>query len=156
MSEQRPATGDEASARIEAAEGLLDAHATMVVSACLDGAPWIARVFFVEDEPRQGSLDMCCALVAGTERREGLRTNPRVAFFVGGDEPDRWATGTGVLRVIGDEADGAAILKRLRDVSSAAAAFLDAADPQPIRINVERLTVTDLDAEPPVTEFSFA
>lgn len=155
MADKRTPTGDEAQARIEAAEGLLGEHATMVIASCAQDAPWIARVFFVDDEPKQGSLDLCCALVASKDRLRSVQEGT-VAFFVGGDEPDRWATGTGTVEHITDEDDAGAIIKRLRDTSWQAEAFLDVAAPVPIRLHVERLTVTDLDATPPVTEFTFA
>jgi hypothetical protein len=154
MDERKP-TGTEADQRIEAAEGLLSEHATMVIASCTKGAPWIARVFFVDDEPSQGKLDLCCALVAGQERLKSVESGP-VAFFIGGDEPGRWATGSGVVEHVGDDDDQAAIIKRLRDTSWQAEEFLAVASPVPVRIHVERLTVTDLDASPPVAEFTFA
>ena len=156
MSNERAISNREADERIVAAEGLLGEHATMAIATADADGPWIARVFFVDDEPAPGRLDLCCAVAVGTDRARAVAANPSVAFFVGGDDPKRWATGRGVLRPVEDDADAAAIVKRLRDGSEHAATFLDRVAPTPVRINVERLVVTDLSTDPPVTEFTFA
>lgn len=151
----REPTGAEASARIEAAKALLDAHATMSLAGCDGDRPWVTRVFFVEDEPASGSFDMCCTVIASTERLDAIRSHPRVSFIIAGDEPDRWVTGHGTAEVIADEAESAAVLKRLHDKAPSAGSFLDAVASTALRVHVERLRMTDLDADPPVAEFTF-
>lgn len=145
----------EASIRIEAAKAIFDEHQTMVVAACDGGEPWAAMVFFVEDEPDAGRLDMCCMLVGGG-RLEMVRAGARVAVLLAGEEPSRWIQGTGTAEVVSDEADAAAVRKRLEERSPAAGSFFGRSDVTAVRIHIQRLRVTDLGAAPPVTEFTFA
>jgi len=146
----------EATERIETATWLFDAHDTVAIAGCDGGEPWIVRAFFVEDEPRGGSLDICVSLLIGAERRAALASYPRVAFIVAGEVPDRWVNGIGTAEAVDDDADAEAILKRLAEKAPASEPFLSGADTTAIRVHVERLKVTDLGADPPVTEFTFA
>jgi nitroimidazol reductase NimA-like FMN-containing flavoprotein (pyridoxamine 5'-phosphate oxidase superfamily) len=155
MTSRRP-TGDEASRLVEDATALLDAHDTMSLAVCGADGPWICKAFFVEDEPRPGSLDLCCSLVMGADLRGIVGTKPRVAFIVAGETPDRWVTGRGVAEQVSDDADSDAIVKRLTERIAAAGPFLHTVDHAAVRIHVERLTVTAPAADPPVTEFTFA
>lgn len=155
MNERAP-TPEEASQRIEDAKAIFDAHATMAISTWQDGEPWLARVFFVEDEPDTGRLDMCSSVLVGSRKLAMLSANPRVAFLVGGDVPDRWIQGIGVAEAVHDDADGDAIRKRLSEKSEAAGPFLRSVASQAIRIHVERIKLTDVTSRPPVTEFTFA
>lgn len=135
---------------------MLEANDSMSVALCAADKPWIGKVFFVEDTPEAGRLDVCCAIV-GTEHNVALfGENASVAFLAGGDEPDRWVQGTGVAEIVTDDADALAIVKRLRDRSDAAARFLELLDARAVRIRVQRLTAVDLDADPPIAEFSFS
>lgn len=146
----------EATERIEVATSLFDEHDTVALAGCDGGEPWIVRAFFVEDEPRGGSLDICVSLLMSAERRAGLVSSPRVAFIVAGEVPDRWVNGVGTAAPVDDDADADAILKRLAEKAPASEPFLRGADTTAIRVHVERLKVTDLGADPPVTEFTFA
>lgn len=156
MTSERPPTGPEAAQRIESTESVLESNDQMSVALCDAGKPWIGKVFFVEDEPQPGTLDVCCAIVA-TERNLGVFTGDvAVAFLAGGEEPDRWVQGTGTATLVTDEADADAIAKRLRDRSPAGARFLDLLDARAVRIHVHRMRLVDLDADPPITEFTFS
>jgi hypothetical protein len=156
MKEDRIPNSDEASSRVEATKLLFDAHDTMSLAVSDAGEPWAAVVYFVDDEPSPGSLDMCCSILMSPQRRALFQTRPRVAFVVAGTEPDRWFQGVGSAEIVTDEADANAIVKRLADKAADAGPFLDRVGATPVRIHVDRLKVTDLDAEPPVTEFTFA
>jgi hypothetical protein len=145
---------NEATARIEAAKGIFDEHTTMCIALCDGGEPWAGMVFFVEDEPDAGHLDMCC-MVVGSSKLDSLR-DARVAVLVAGEQPSRWIQGVGTAEVVSDDADAAAVRKRLEDRTPAAAAFFDRAEATAVRIHIERLRATDLGAQPPVTEFTFA
>ncbi len=144
----------EASERIQAAKAIFDEHTTMCIAACPDGEPWAAMVFFVEDEPDVGHLDMCC-MVVGSTKVETLR-GAKVAVLVAGEEPTHWIQGTGTAEVVADEADAEAVQKRLEERSPSAKEFFARAEVTALRIHIERLRVTDLGATPPVTEFTFA
>ncbi|MFN2613330.1 MAG: hypothetical protein ABR552_00750, partial [Actinomycetota bacterium] len=100
-----------------------------------------------------GHLDLCCVLVG---KRQALSSSSRVAFVVAGEEPTRWITGVGSAEVLDDDADEAAVIKRLEEKTPSAGGFLRDQDAAAVRIHVERLKVTDLSAEPPVAEFTFA
>jgi hypothetical protein len=146
----------EAGARVERAKAILDENATMALAACEGGEPWAARVFFIEDEPDTGRFDMCCCIAVAGKTSAMLLPGARVAFVVGGDVPTRWIQGTGTAEPVEDDADAAAVLKRLHDKTADAEPFLARIDWRAVRIHVDRLRVTDLASQPPVTEFSFA
>lgn len=155
MADLRVPTGDEAEERIEAAKAILDEYATMAIAMTHEGEPWVAKAFFVEDEPDSGRFDMCCSLLLGAHKIAMIRENPRIAFVVAGDEPDRWLQGAGRLELVADEADASAIAKRLEEKSPAAGQFLRRADCSAARIHVARMQFTDLRRTPPITEFTF-
>ena len=155
--EERAASANEADERIDALKGLFDRYHTMAIAAAsTNGDPWVAKVFFIEDEPASGKLDICCALINTSRKLAMIRESGRVAFVVSGDHPDRWAQGTGSVEVVDDDADGEAIVKRLEGKSPMAGPFLRMVAWTAVRIHVERLKYTDITATPPVTEFTFA
>ena len=155
--EERAPSGDEADERIDALKALFDRYHTMAIAASSGtGDPWVAKVFFIEDEPAAGRLDICCALINTSRKLAMIRETGRVAFVVSGDHPDRWAQGTGAVEIVEDEADGSAMVKRLEGKSSMAGPFLRMVPWTAVRIHVERLKYTDITATPPVTEFTFA
>lgn len=152
----RPATSGEAGERVEAFKDLFDRYHTMAIAAGPgDRDPWIAKVFFVEDEPAAGKLDLCCALIDTSRNLAMMRTSGRAAFAVGGDHPDRWAQGTGNVDIVDDAADSRAIMTRLEAKSPAAGPFLRLVPWTAVRIHVDRLKLTDITTRPPVTEFTF-
>ncbi len=153
----RQPTAGEADERVAAIKSLFDTYHTMSIAAASGPAdPWIAKVFFVEDEPAAGKLDVCCALLNASRKLAMMRETGRVAFVVAGDNPDRWAQGTGDVELVSDDADGDAIMKRLESKSPMAGPFLRMAPWTAVRIHVDRLKYTDIMSRPPVTEFTFA
>lgn len=156
MSEQRSPSDPEALQRIEDVERLFETNDTLSVALCEAGKPWIGKVFFVEDEPEPGRLDLCCSIVATAHNVDAFSAGAQVAFLAGGDEPDRWVQGSGVTELLDDDADTDAVFKRLRDKSPAGARFLDRLAARAVRIHVQRLRIVDLDADPPIAEFTFS
>ncbi len=155
--DERAPSDNEADERIDALKGLFDRYHTMAIAAASGtGDPWVAKVFFVEDEPAAGKLDVCCALIDTSRKLAMIRESGRVAFVVSGDHPDRWAQGTGAVEEVSDDADAEAIVKRLESKSPTAGPFLRMVAWTAIRIHVDRLKYTDIGATPPVTEFTFA
>ncbi len=142
--------------RMEAVRAILDAHATMTLATVHDAEPWAGKVFFVGDLQSHGRLDLCCALMLPPGRFEGLRSSPRVAFVIAGDLPDRWVQGTGNATIVDDPTDGQAIRRRLRECSTSVDPFLERIDWSPVRVRVDRIRFTDMDASPPVAEIIFA
>jgi hypothetical protein len=147
----------EADSLVGAVKGLFDQYHTMSVAACTSPAdPWIAKVFFVDDEPSPGKMDICCAMINTSRKLAMMRESGRVAFVVAGDHPDRWAQGTGDVTFVDDTADADAIMKRLEAKSPIAGPFLRMVPWTAVRVHVDRLKYTDLTAKPPVAELTFA
>jgi hypothetical protein len=113
-------------------------------------------VFYVHDMQSGSRLDLCCALILGNRKAEHIVEEPRVAFVVGGETPDRWMQGRGRIERVQDAEDADAILERLCKRSESAAGFLDRVGWTAVRIRVETLRYTDVASDPPVAELSFA
>lgn len=141
---------------IDAVDALFGTHATLALACIDEGEPWVGRVFFVHDMQSHGRLDLACAMILSERRAESLKRDPRVAFAVGGDLPDRWVQGSGRFVYAEDDVDSKAIVERLCEKSKAASDFLDRAEWTALRIRVERLRYTDVELEPPVAELTFA
>jgi hypothetical protein len=155
--EARTPSAHEADERVGAIKSLFDSYHTMSIAAASGPKdPWIAKVFFVDDEPAAGKLDVCCALLDTSRKLGMMRETGRVAFVVAGDNPDRWAQGTGDVEIVQDDADADAIMKRLESKSPIAGPFLRMAPWTAVRIHVDRLKYTDIASRPPVAEFTFA
>lgn len=151
----RAPTSAEAAQVVDLAEVIFEQHPTMSIAACDGGEPWAAKVFFVDDEPQPGRLDICCALLVTSRKLAMIEANPRVAFIVAGELPDRWIQGVGTAELVEDEADAAAIHKRLSEKSAAAGPFLERVPCRAIRIHIDRLKLTDVTRKPPIAELSF-
>jgi hypothetical protein len=153
----RDATAGEADECVGAVRSLFDRYHTMSVAAASGPSdPWIAKVFFVDDEPSPGRMDLCCAMINTSRKLAMMRVSARVAFVVAGDHPDAWAQGTGDVEVVDDDADSDAIMKRLEAKSPLAGPFLRMVPWTAVRIHVDRLKYTDLTGTPPVAELTFA
>lgn len=153
----RDASAVEADELVGAVKGLFDRYHTMAVAAASGPSdPWIAKVFFVEDEPDPGKMDICCAMINTSRKLAMMRDTGRVAFVVAGDHPDRWAQGTGNVEIVEDDADADAIMKRLEIKSPVAGPFLRMVPWTAVRIHVDRLKFTDITGTPPVAELTFA
>jgi len=113
-------------------------------------------VFFVDDEPSPGKMDLCCAMINTSRKLAMMRDSTRVAFCVAGDHPDAWAQGTGDVEIVDDGADSDAIMKRLEIKSPMAGPFLRMVPWTAVRIHVDRLKYTNLTATPPIAELTFA
>jgi hypothetical protein len=153
----RDASAAEAGELVGAVKGLFDRYHTMAIAAASGPSdPWIAKVFFVEDEPEPGRMDICCAMINTSRKLGMMRSSGRVAFVVAGDHPDRWAQGTGDVEIVDDEADADAIMKRLEAKSAVAGPFLRMVAWTAVRVHVDRLKFTDVARVPPVAELTFA
>lgn len=155
-SPERIPTSAEADERIDAVRALFDSYQTMSIATSDEGEPWAAKVFFVDDTPSAGRLDLCIALILTSRKLAILERNPRLAFVVAGDTPDRWVQGTGDVEPIADDAEAEAIGKALSAKSPAAGPFLDLVPWRAMRVHVRRLKYTDVTMRPPVAEFTFS
>jgi hypothetical protein len=153
----RAATSSEADDLVASVKNLFDMYHTMSIAAASGPRdPWIAKVFFVDDEPSPGKMDVCCALINTSRKFAMMRETGRIAFVVAGDHPDRWVQGTGDVEVVEDQADGDAIMKRLEAKSPMAGPFLRMVPWTAVRIHVDRMKFTDIAARPPIAELTFA
>jgi hypothetical protein len=153
----RAATSSEADDLVASVKNLFDMYHTMSIAAASGPRdPWIAKVFFVDDEPSPGKMDVCCALINTSRKFAMMRETGRIAFVVAGDHPDRWVQGTGDVEVVEDQADGDAIMKRLEAKSPMAGPFLRMVPWTAVRIHVDRMKFTDITARPPIAELTFA
>src|ERR1041385_2647504 len=92
----RDATDGEAGEFVGAVKDLFDRYHTVAVAAASGPSdPWIAKVFFVEDEPSPGKMDICCAMINTSRKLAMMRETLRAAFLVAGDHPDARAHGSG-------------------------------------------------------------
>jgi hypothetical protein len=146
----------EAARRTDAVGSLFEEHTTLALATVDDGEPWVGRVFFVHDMQSHGRLDLCCAMMLSARRASHMSRDPRVAFAVGGDLPDRWLQGSGTIARATDDADASAIVDRLCEKSKSAISFLERVEWTALRIHVERIRYTDVEMSPPVAELSFA
>ena len=155
--QERAASAVEADELSGAVKALFDRYHTMSVAACTSPKdPWIAKVFFVDDEPAPGKMDICCAMINSSRKLGMMRETGRVAFVVAGDHPDAWAQGTGDVELVDDQADADAIMKRLEAKSPIAGPFLRMVPWTAVRLHVDRLKYTSLTGTPPVAELTFA
>jgi len=155
--QDRAPSASETDRLVGAVKGLFDQYHTMSVAAATSPRdPWIAKVFFVDDEPDPGRMDICCAMINTSRKLAMMRESMRVAFVVAGDHPDRWAQGTGDVEIVDDDADSDAIMKRLEAKSPIAGPFLRMVPWTAVRVHVDRLKYTDLTGTPPVAELTFA
>jgi len=141
---------------VDAVQSLFEQNATLALATIEDGAPWTGRVFFVHDMQSGSRLDLCCAMILGARKSDRVAHDPRVAFVVGGDVPDRWVQGWGRIERVEDGLDADAIVDRLCRRSDEAASFLDRVPWTAVRIRVETLRYTDVASDPPIAELSFA
>jgi uncharacterized protein YhbP (UPF0306 family) len=157
VDEDRAATSNEADELIASVKSLFDMYHTMSIAAASGPHdPWIAKVFFVDDEPAPGKMDVCCAMINTSRKFAMMRETGRIAFVVAGDHPDRWVQGTGDVEIVEDEADGDAIMKRLEAKSPMAGPFLRMVPWTAVRVHVDRLKFTDITGRPPIAELTFA
>jgi len=153
----RDATAGEAGELVGNVKSLFDRYHTLAVAAASGPSdPWIAKVFFVDDEPSPGKMDICCAMINTSRKLAMMRESARVAFVVAGDHPDAWAQGTGHVELVDDDGDADAIMKRLETKSPMAGPFLRMIPWTAVRIHVDRLKYTNLTGTPPVAELTFA
>jgi hypothetical protein len=99
----RAATSSEADDLVASVKNLFDMYHTMSIAAASGPRdPWIAKVFFVDDEPSPGKMDVCCALINTSRKFAMMRETGRIAFVVAGDHRDHETAG-------GQVADGRAL-----------------------------------------------
>jgi uncharacterized protein YhbP (UPF0306 family) len=141
---------------VDAVNALFEQHSTLALATVDAGDPWVGRVFFVHDMQSHGRLDLCFAMVMSERKADFFSSDPRVAFAVGGDVPDRWVQGSGSIASAESDADQSAIVARLCEKSKGASDFLDRVPWTALRIRVDRIRYTDIEMSPPIAELSFA
>jgi nitroimidazol reductase NimA-like FMN-containing flavoprotein (pyridoxamine 5'-phosphate oxidase superfamily) len=130
--------------------GLLWQHTTLVTATERGGAPWIASVFYAPSFD-DGRLTLTCTLLASSRKLANLRLNPRVAVYVGPQQPSMWAQAEGVARIIEDPAESKTAIDRLVAHAQRARMFVDRVPIVPVEITIHEVKLTDLTGgQPPV------
>lgn len=114
-----------------------------------EATPWCATAFFVED-----GFDIFCLLEATSQTMSNLKRNPRLAFTMNRQAPDRFVQGMGLATVVGPPAEHPKLLARISQKAPEVGGFVRAATGLTIvHIITERLSVSDIAAGmfPPVT-----
>lgn len=129
---------------------LLSERTTLVLATERDGRPWVASVFCAPDLDGPG-VRLLCALLASSRKLANLRANPRVAVYLGPQEPTQWAQATGTAAVV--EGPGAsAALARLTAHAPGAQMFVERVPVVPVALTLNAIKLTDLTGEAPVIE----
>ncbi len=104
--------------------------------------PWCVTVFFAED-----GFDILCLLEATSQTMANLKRNPRLAFTMNRQVPDRFLQGMGLATIVGPPAEHRALFARMSKKVPELAAFVGAVPGLTIvRIIAERLSLSDMAA----------
>jgi 1,4-dihydroxy-2-naphthoate octaprenyltransferase len=127
---------------------VLAENRVMNVASEGEANPWCATAFFVED-----GLDILCLLEATSQTMVNLRHNPRLAFTVGRQEPNRSLQGMGLATIVGPPKEHRELLARMsRKVPDLEGSVETGPGLTIVRIITERLSMSDTTAgtSPPV------
>jgi 1,4-dihydroxy-2-naphthoate octaprenyltransferase len=104
--------------------------------------PWCVTVFFVED-----GLDILCLVEATSQTMSNMKHNPRMAFTVDRQVPDRFVEGMGLATIVGPPAEHRELFARMSRKAPELEAFVETVPGLTIiRIITERLSVSDVAA----------
>jgi len=107
-----------------------------------EASPWCVTVFLVEE-----GLDILCLVEATSQTMANLKHNPRLAFTINRQVPDRFLQGMGLATVAGLPADHPELFARMCQKVSDIEGFVQAIPGLTIvRIITERLSLTDMPA----------
>jgi 1,4-dihydroxy-2-naphthoate octaprenyltransferase len=121
---------------------ILGENRVMNVASEGEATPWCATAFFVED-----GFDILCLLEATSQTMANMKRNPRLAFTVNRQAPDRFLQGMGLATVVGPPAENRELFARMCGKVPDLDAFVEAVPGLTIvRIIAERLSVSDMAA----------
>ncbi len=104
--------------------------------------PWCATAFFAED-----GFDILCLVEATSQTMTNLKRNPRLAFTVSRQEPDRFLQGMGLATIVGPPKEHRELFARMSRKVPDLEGFVEAVPGLTIvRIITERLSVSDIAA----------
>ena len=79
---------------------VLAENKVMNLATCGQGSPWCFTCYFVED-----GLDLLFLVERVSTTMDNLRENPRAAFTVNRQVPDRFVQGAGTVEIVADLAE---------------------------------------------------
>jgi len=107
-----------------------------------EASPWSLTVSFVED-----GFDILCLVEATSQTTANLKHNPRLAFTIGQQVPDRFLQGMGLTTIVGLPAEHPELFARMCRKAPELEGFVQAIPGLIIvRIITERLSVSDMTA----------
>lgn len=105
-------------------------------------APWCSTCYFVED-----GFDLVFLVEPDSTTLENIRHNPRVAFSVNRQVPDRFVQGIGTVEIIGQATEHEEVYALLREKAPETAHFVESIPGMLLaRIIAERIGVADMEA----------
>lgn len=107
-----------------------------------EGEPWCSTCFFAEED-----LDLLFLVEYGSATYKNIRKNPRVAFTINRQVPDRFIQGAGTVEIIGDAVEHLDAFAPLRAKVAETEGFVqNIPRMQLARIITERVGLTDMEA----------
>ncbi len=104
--------------------------------------PWCVTAFFVED-----GFDILCLLEATSQTMANLKRNPRLAFTMNRQVPDRFLQGMGLATIVGPPAEHQELFARMcRKVPELQGSVQAVPGLTIVRIITERLSMVDMTA----------
>jgi len=103
-------------------------------------SPWCMTVFFVED-----GFDILCLVEATPQTMANMKRDPRLAFTVNRQAPDRFLQGMGIATVVGPPAEHPELFARMSKKAPDLEEFVGTTPGLAIvRIIAERLSISDV------------
>lgn len=132
----------EAAGLKERTAAVLAENKVMTVATSGETAPWCFTCFFAEE-----GFDLLFLVEHGSATIENIRKNPRVAFTINRQVPDRFLQGVGTVEIIGDATEHQEAYAPLREKVRETEAFVqNIPRMQLARLITERIGVTDMEA----------
>lgn len=120
---------------------VLAENKVMSLATAGEGAPWCFTCFFAEE-----GFDLLFLVEYGSTTYENIRKNPRVAFSINLQVPDRFVQGVGTVEIIGDATEHGEEFAPLRQKVPETEGFVqNIPRMQLARVITERIGVTDME-----------
>jgi len=122
--------------------GVLAENRVMNLASEGEASPWCVTAFFVED-----GFDLLFLLEATSQTMANLKHNPRLAFTINRQVPDRFIQGMGLAQVIGAPAEHAGLFSLMcRKVPDLESFVQNIPGLVIVRLISERISLSDMEA----------
>ena len=114
----------------------------MNVATAGEASPWCFTCFFAEE-----GFDLLFLVEHNSTTLKNIRNNPRVAFTINRQAPDRFVQGTGTVEIIGDATEHGEAFAPLKEKAPETEGFVqNIPRMQLARIITERIGLSDMEA----------